>query len=65
MPILAVFDGSALPFVATVECFLRLCALICHSGQINPCAEQTEAEKFWHITPAGKGNIIQFGAKAG
>ena len=32
---------------------------------VNPRAEQIEAEKFWRITPAGKGNIIQLGAKAG
>ena len=32
---------------------------------VNPRAEQIEAEKFWRITPTGKGNVIQFGAKAG
>jgi hypothetical protein len=32
---------------------------------VNPRAEQTEAEKFWRISRAGKGNIILLGAKAG
>jgi len=32
---------------------------------VNPRAEQAESEKFWQITPAGKSNIIQFGAEAG